>query len=159
MQEICAPVFAEETGRDLIGIDEVPEIYDYLAKHHISIKFNGIGKSWRPSSDPYLDRDVAGIFDHYAGMTKICCENLVTPAGLNSVLKHQISCWQRGGETEGLGILMVDRDLPLKEKTDLLLPHLLPGRVRRPYAGRRKEALAHDGTPLRLPAGAGGGRA
>lgn len=116
VQEICAPVFAEETGRDLIGIDEVPEIYDYLAEHGICIKFNGIGKSWRPSSDPYLDRDVAGIFDHYAGKTKICCENLVTPAGLASVLNHQISCWQRGGETEGLGILMVDRDIPLKEK-------------------------------------------
>lgn len=116
VQEICAPVFAEETGRDLIGIDEVPEIYDYLAEHRISIKFNGIGKSWRPGPDPYLDQDVAAIFDRCADRTRICCENLVTPAGLESVLHHHISCWHRGGETEGLGILMVDRNIPLKEK-------------------------------------------
>lgn len=116
VQEICAPVFAEETGRDLIGIDDVPEIHDYLAEHRVAIKFNGIGKSWRPGPDPYLDQDVAGIFDRYADRTKVSCENLVTPAGLDSVLRHHISCWHRGGETEGLGILMVDRAIPLKEK-------------------------------------------
>ena len=43
-------------------------------------------------------------------------ENLILPEGLREALDCGISYWHRGGESQGLGILNVDRDLPIAEK-------------------------------------------
>ncbi|MDD3154341.1 MAG: hypothetical protein PHS41_05690 [Victivallaceae bacterium] len=116
-QEICAPVFAETLGQDYIALEDVPEIYEELARQKIIIKQNGIGKSWHGTRSRYIDEPTMDIFDRYYLRTKTACENLALPSALQEALDQcHISYWHSGGELPGLQILRHEENLPLPEK-------------------------------------------
>jgi len=116
VQEICAPCYAPEEAEDLHPVQSVPEIYEYMADKNIIMKSNGIGYNWHEGSSLYWDKNVADIFRKHVGDNKVSIENLVLSEALQEGLDEHISYWQRGGESTGLGILNIDRNIPINEK-------------------------------------------
>ena len=115
-QEIGAPAFGEGDAPDLFSIEDAEPVYSRLAEKGIHIKFNGLGKSWRKGGSPYLDESVEKLMLRYSGRTKVCFENLVLPKALQEGLACGMSYWHRGGESQGLGILKVEEQIPIQEK-------------------------------------------
>lgn len=117
VQDIGAPAFSETPGgRDLYGLEDAAEIFEHAVKLGIILKFDGIGKNWHGTRSRFLEDEVRDLFLHFRSRTKIAMENLILPEGLREALDCGISYWHRGGESQGLGILNVDRDLPIAEK-------------------------------------------
>jgi len=116
LQETGSPAYSESTERDYLTMEDVPEIFDYVMEKGIMLKNNGIGKAWRPSRNQYLDDSVPSLFDRYAPYIPVATENLVLKEGLELALEHSISYWNRGGESQGLGILHVDQSCPVEDK-------------------------------------------
>ncbi len=115
-QEIGSPAFGEEGApNDYLTLDDAGEILEYLAENRIHIKFNGLGKSWHGGS-PYLEGKVKEIMQRYRHRTKICFENLVLPEALEEGLECGMTYWHRGGESQGLGVMKIDNDIPIQDK-------------------------------------------
>lgn len=108
-QSIGAPSFHDE-------LEDAMESFDYLAQHGVMLKYGGLGKSWRPSRSPYLDEDVMSVLTRYKMKSKVVFENLVLPEALQLGLDMNMSYWQRGGEAAGLGIMNVEKSIPIKDK-------------------------------------------
>ncbi len=108
-QSIGAPSFHDE-------MEEAMESFDYLADNGVMLKYGGLGKSWRPARSPYLDEDVISVLNRCKMKSKVVFENLVLPEALQLGLDMNMSYWQRGGEAAGLGIMNVEKDIPIKEK-------------------------------------------
>lgn len=108
-QSIGSPSFHND-------MEEAMDSFEYLAKHGVMLKYGGLGKSWRPSHSPYLDEGVIYIMKRYKEKSKVVFENLVLPEALQVGLDMNMSYWQRGGEAAGLGILNVDKNIPIKDK-------------------------------------------
>mgnify|MGYP005772974181 CR=1 FL=1 len=117
VQDIGAPAFSNSPGTaDLYGLSDASEIFDYAAKLGILLKFDGIGKNWHGTRSRFLEDEVADLFLAYRSKTKLAMENLILPEGLQEALDYGISYWHRGGESQGLGIQNVARNLPIGEK-------------------------------------------
>ena len=117
VQDIGAPAFSDSPGTpDLYGLSDAAGIFDCAAKLGIILKFDGIGRNWHGTHSRFLEDEVADLFRSYRTKTKIAMENLILPEGLREALDCGISYWHRGGESQGLGIRNVERDLPIGEK-------------------------------------------
>lgn len=117
VQDIGAPAFSDSPNTpDLYGLSDAAEIFDYAAKLGIILKFDGIGKNWHGTRSRYLEDEIADLFQIYRTRTKIAMENLILPEGLREALDCGIAYWHRGGESQGLGIQNVERNLPIGEK-------------------------------------------
>ncbi len=117
VQDIGAPAFSERVeDPDFYGFSAAEEIFDYAANRGIILKFNGIGKNWHGTQSRFLEDEVRDLLLRYRSRTKIAMENLILPAALREGLDCGISYWHRGGESQGLGILNVERELPIAEK-------------------------------------------
>ena len=115
-QEICVPVFGEAGQPDLFSMESAEPIFSYLAGNGIHIKQNGLGKAWRCCDSKYLDGPVKDLMMRYRDKTKVCFENLVLPKALQEGLDCGISYWHRGGESQGLGIMRVEENIPVHNK-------------------------------------------
>lgn len=116
-QEIGVPCFPERAGDPgLCSMSDIEPILSCLAENRIHIKFNGLGLSYEKGSSRYLDSSVAEIMRRYRNKTKVAMENLVLPEALSEGLDCGISHWHRGGESQGLGISQIDRNIPIQAK-------------------------------------------
>lgn len=117
VQDIGAPAFSENAeDPDLYGLADAEEIFDYAANRGVILKFDGIGKNWHGTRSRFLEDEVSDLFRRYHSRTKIAMENLILPEALREGLDCGISYWHRGGESQGLGILNVERKVPIAEK-------------------------------------------
>jgi len=108
-QSIGEPSFHDDL------VEAMPS-FEYLADNGVMLKQGGLGKSWRLSSSPYLDEDVMLVLNRFRDKTKVVFENLVLPEALQLALDMGMSYWQRGGEASGLGIMNVEKKIPIKDK-------------------------------------------
>jgi hypothetical protein len=102
-QSIGPPIFEVEG----INVESAAEIYAYLAEKGVMLKYDGLGKSWEPGSNPYLCRSVVEVMERHWRQTKIAFENLALPEAIEEGLRHHLSYWNRGGEIGGLAEMRV----------------------------------------------------
>lgn len=117
VQDIGVPAFSESANtRDLYDLASAEEIFAYAADHGIILKFDGIGKNWHGTRSRFFEDDICDLFKRYRSRTKVAIENLILPEALREGLDCGISYWHRGGESQGLGILNVEKKAPIAEK-------------------------------------------
>lgn len=110
LQSICPPSFRHRWP-------DAVECLEYLAEHKIVIKYDGLGRTgWTPFRSPFLDSEIFGFAERFRYRTKLAFENLVLPEALQTGLDLQMSYWHRGGEGSGLRELLIDKEIPIREK-------------------------------------------
>ena len=106
VQELGSPSYNSYKGDvqipTFMHIRDAEEIIQYLVSKKVWFKYNGLGKSFEGTKDPYIDNWVIEYFDAYYSKIKVMMENLVPIKALESALKCHISYWNRGMEFEGL---------------------------------------------------------